>query len=123
MKKRVLDIGNCSLDHSAIRSLIEGRFEAEVTQAHGWTDASKVLEQTSYDLILVNRVLDRDGGDGLEIVRQIKSDAKLKETPVMLITNFDEHQQRAAAAGAARGFGKQAIRDPRTLETLRAVLG
>ena len=122
MTKRVLDIGNCSPDHTAIRGMLERSFDAEVTQAHGWQDASQQLEQQDFDLVLVNRVLDIGGGDGLEIVRQIKSDERTSSIPVMLITNFDEYHDKAVAEGAIRGFGKRAIGAPQTVELLSGIL-
>jgi CheY-like chemotaxis protein len=122
MKKRVLDIGNCSPDHEAIRRLIEEQFEAEVAQAHGWNDAAGQLGRQSFDLVLVNRLLDRDGREGLEIIRLIKSDERLRAIPVMLVTNYEEHQQQAVEAGALPGFGKRSIREPETVEKLRTLL-
>jgi CheY-like chemotaxis protein len=122
MKKRVLDVGNCPPDHAAIRHLIESHFAAVVVQAHHADDALHILRQDRVDLVLVNRKLDRDYSDGLRIIREIKADPALADTPVMLITNYDDHQQRAMQAGALPGFGKLALQDALTLERLRAVL-
>jgi CheY-like chemotaxis protein len=122
MKKRVLDVGNCPPDHAAIRQLIESHFTAVVLQAHHADDALSVLRQDRIDLVLVNRKLDRDYSDGLLVIRQIKADPELADTPVMMITNYDDHQQMAIQAGAIPGFGKLALRDATTLERLRAVL-
>lgn len=121
--KRVLDVGQCSLDHGAIRRLVEGRFGAQVVQAHQLHDALTALRGGAFDLVLVNRKLDIDGDDGLKIVKAIKADPQLSSTPVMLVTNFAEHQQTAVAAGAEPGFGKAQLDDPATLETLSRVLG
>jgi CheY-like chemotaxis protein len=122
MTKHVLDVGNCAMDHSSIRSMLEGQFSVQVTQAHGWADASEHLQRQPFDLVLVNRILDRDGSEGLEIIRQMKSEIDWKDTPVMLITNFSEHQERAVMAGALQGFGKRAIGDPQTVDMLRPIL-
>lgn len=122
VKKRVLDIGNCQPDHGAIRRMLEEQFEAEVAQAHGWNDAAQQLQQQPVHLVLVNRLLDRDGREGLEIIRKIKGDERFRGIPVMLVTNYEEHQQRAVEAGALPGFGKRAIGDPATVEKLRPLL-
>ena len=37
--KRVLDVGNCALDHGSISALISKQFGADVVQAHGPEDA------------------------------------------------------------------------------------
>jgi two-component system chemotaxis response regulator CheY len=106
MTKRVLDVGNCVPDHASIVRLIEGNFDAKVVQAHGPEDALDVLRGRSIDLVLVNRKLDRDYSDGLDVITQIKQDPALSAVPCMLITNFAEHQQSAVQAGAEHGFGK-----------------
>jgi hypothetical protein len=41
----------------------------------------------------------------------------------MLVSNYDNAQAEATARGALPGFGKGALREPRTVETLKKVLG
>jgi two-component system chemotaxis response regulator CheY len=120
--KRVLDVGQCSPDHASIRRLIETHFEAQVVQAHGADDAFRQLRADTFDLVLINRVLDADGSDGVEIVEQIKADSKLADLPVMLVTNYLEHQERAVEAGAEPGFGKDALASPQTRQLLERFL-
>jgi CheY-like chemotaxis protein len=121
--KRVLDVGNCSLDHEAISSLLARHFAADVVQAHGPDDALSELRRGRFDLVLVNRQLDQDHSVGLEIIKQIKADPQLATTPCMLITNFSEHQATAVAAGAEPGFGKSSLAAPETIERLKKHLG
>lgn len=109
MPKRVLDVGNCGIDHTAIRAMLEKSFAAEVVQAHGPDDTLALLKNQSFDLVLVNRKLDQDYSDGLEIIRQIKADARAAAVPCMLVTSYPEHQQAAVAAGAEYGFGKKEL--------------
>jgi len=116
MVKRVLDVGNCVPDHAAIRSLLERTFGAEVVQTHGPEDTLAELQAGVFDLVLVNRKLDQDYSDGLDIIKAIKGDTALARTPVMLITNYEDHQQAAVAAGAQPGFGKLSLSSPQTLE-------
>lgn len=113
-KHKVLDVGNCGPDHAAIRSLLEQHFDAELTQAHGSSDTLTLMRDQHFALVLINRKLDQDYSDGLEVLKLIKSDEGLRETPVMLVTNYDEHQQLAIAAGAVRGFGKLELNQPET---------
>jgi len=122
MSKRVLDVGNCVPDHAAIRGLLEGTFGAEVVQAHGPDDTLAALRQGDFDLVLVNRKLDQDYSDGLEIIKAIKADAALARTPVMLITNYEDHQAAAIAAGAEAGFGKLSLRAEETIKRLGKLL-
>ncbi|MEX0936631.1 MAG: response regulator [Pirellulales bacterium] len=123
MTKRVLDVGQCSPDHQTIRRYLSSNFNAAVDQTHGPEDTLQALRERSYDLVLINRKLDRDYSDGLEILRQIKSDPELASVPVMLVTNYAEHQDAAVAAGGERGFGKLEYDKPETREKLRALLG
>ena len=118
MTKRVLDVGNCVPDHAAIRQLLESSFAAEVAQAHDAEDALRQLREKPFDLVLVNRKLDQDYSDGLEIIKQIKADQALAATPCMLITNYAEHQTTAVSAGAEPGFGKLSLTKPETIERL-----
>jgi two-component system chemotaxis response regulator CheY len=118
MRKRVLDVGQCAPDHVAIRRLVQGTFGAEVVQADRLDDALAALRREPFDLVLVNRKLDVDYSDGIEIVQAIKADSALASTPVMLVTNYPEHQQAAIAAGAEPGFGKAELGLAATREKL-----
>jgi two-component system chemotaxis response regulator CheY len=116
--KRVLDVGQCSPDHWSIKHLVEGELGAQIVQAHHLADALETLRRGGIDLVLVNRKLDADYSDGLEVIRQIKADPQLAETPVMLVSNYPEAQAEAIAAGAEPGFGKAEIRSAATREKL-----
>jgi CheY-like chemotaxis protein len=121
--KRVLSVGQCSADHWSIRHLLEGDFQAEVVAAHSATDAMAQLRAGKFDLVLVNRVLDADGAAGLPIIQAIKADNALSAVPVMLVTNFPDHQAQAVAAGAEPGFGKAELNSAAVRERLRKYLG
>jgi two-component system, chemotaxis family, chemotaxis protein CheY len=122
MTKRVLDVGNCAMDHGAIRAMLEKTFDAEVVQADGAGDALAALRRQPFDLVLVNRKLDQDYSDGLDIIKQIKADGKLSSVPCMLITNYPDQQDVAVAAGAEYGFGKKALAAPETHQRLAKFL-
>ena len=123
MTKRVLDVGQCALDHGNIQHLLTQHFDVEVDQAHSTREALDRLKQSAYDLVLVNRLLDRDHSPGLALVEQLQANTDLAAIPVMLVSNYPASQQEAVAAGARPGFGKSEYRDPATLEKLRAILG
>ena len=118
----VLDVGNCAPDHASIQRLVKTGFNAQLLQAHGPKDALAILRKTPVNLVLINRKLDRDYTDGVEILKLIKADPELRAIPVMLITNYAEHQDAAVALGAERGFGKLEFQDPATHEKLAAFL-
>ena len=89
--------------------MLERSFGANVAQADGLDDALAALRKEPFDLVLVNRKLDADYSDGLEVIKAIKADAKLKSVPCMLITNYADQQDLALAAGAEFGFGKKQL--------------
>jgi len=123
MAKRVLSVGMCGPDHHTLSAYLTKHFDVELRRADGPEDTYEMLRQRPHDLVLINRKLDRDYSDGLDIVRQLKADPQLQQVPVMLITNYPEHQDVAVAAGAARGFGKLEYDKPETLENLTQFLG
>jgi CheY-like chemotaxis protein len=122
MSKRVLDVGNCVPDHAAIRGLLERIFRAEVVQAHDPDDALAALRAGPFDLVLVNRKLDQDYSDGLDIIKSIKADPKVAQVPCMLITNYADQQETAVAAGAEYGFGKKELHTEETRAKLKRFL-
>ncbi len=122
MPKRVLDVGQCGPDHATIRRFLTRNFDCEVVQVDYVNDALAHLKSSRFDLVLVNRKLDVDYSDGLEVIRQIKSDPATADVPTMLVTNYPEHQDTAVAAGALRGFGKLEFDKPETREKIAAAL-
>jgi CheY-like chemotaxis protein len=123
MTKRVLSVGQCSFDHAAINRMITSHFDAEVDGVDSAGETVRELRKKPADLVLVNRKLDSDYSDGLEVIKQIKADPQLAGTPCMLVTNYPEHQEQAVAAGAELGFGKLQYGEPATLERLKQFLG
>ena len=121
-QQTVLDVGNCSPDHASIKRFLTQHFDVNVLQAHGPSDTLTTLRSRSVDLVLINRKLDQDYTDGIEILKLIKSDAELASIPVMIITNYEEHQTAAMALGAVRGFGKLEYQLPETRQRLAAIL-
>ncbi|MDV6029796.1 MAG: response regulator transcription factor [Phycisphaera sp. RhM] len=123
MTKTVVDCGNCGPDFHSIRQFVTSNFDAVVVQSHNAEETLKLLRQRDVALVTVNRKLDRDYSDGMEVVNAIKAEEDFADVPVMLVTNYEEHQQAAMEAGCVRGFGKLALRDPRTVELLQPYLG
>jgi len=123
MKKRVLSVGQCVPDQVAIERSLNRHFDVEVVTAQDAHETSQRLADDRFNLVLVNRKLDRDYSDGIEIIRQLKANSATTEVPVMLITNFPEHDRAAVKVGAVPGFGKADVENPATAERLRQYLG
>ena len=122
MSKRVLSVGQCGADHYGITQYLRQHFGAQVVAADREQEALQHLCEGAFDLVLINRKLDIDGSDGLKVVRTIKADAQLTETPVMLVSNYPDAQQQAVALGAEYGFGKSEYGSLEVLERLRRFL-
>lgn len=123
MTQTVLDVGNCSPDHASIKRMLEANFDVTVLQAHNAKDTLSVLNSRQIDLVLINRKLDEDYSDGIEILKLIKADPKLSGVPVMLVTNYEEHQAQAISMGAIAGFGKLSLTSPVTHQRIASALG
>ena len=121
--RRILSIGQCTADQGAIARALQQTFLAEVVPASTADEALLLLGQELFALVLVNRILDADGSEGLDVIRRIKADEKLASVPVMLVSNHEEVQTQAVKAGAVAGFGKAALRQPQTLARLKPFLG
>lgn len=122
MPPRVLCVGNCGFDQAALARLIEDQLGAQVQAVNDRAEALRQLSTDSFDLVLVNRVFDADAGDGLELIRHLKSDPTLRSLPVMLLSNYPQYQAVAVAAGAHQGFGKAEMGSPVAPARLRAAL-
>lgn len=123
MTKRILSIGQCQADHARLCAVLQKHFAVEIVPAATTAEALARLAQSAFDLVLVNRVFDRDGSLGLDFISQLKADARYAALPVMLVSNFAEAQAEAVRRGALPGFGKAALEQPETLERLRPLLG
>ncbi|MEM9366366.1 MAG: response regulator [Planctomycetota bacterium] len=122
MPKTLVDCGNCGPDFQSIRQMVTTHFDVTVVQTHGLEDTLEVLRSRDVDLVTVNRKLDRDYTDGMDVIRGIKSEPDLGDVPVMLVTNYEEHQQAAIETGATLGFGKLQIDAPETKSLLEPFL-
>ena len=58
----------------------------------------------------------------MAVVHELKSDPRTDRIPVMIISNYQDAQDVAVAAGASPGFGKAALDTPRTFELLSEFL-
>ncbi len=121
--RRVLSVGQCGADHSAIARLVRRvGADAEAVPADSAEEALAELRGGGYALVLVNRVFDC-GGSGLDLIARIKADEAVRDVPVMLVSDYPSAQQQAVELGALPGFGKSALGAPETARRLTAALG
>jgi CheY-like chemotaxis protein len=120
MDVRILDVGQCGFDHAAIHDFIQHVVSSTVDAAGTPEETQKLMEMNRYHLVLINRILDRDGSSGIELIKQLRQIPDCP--PLMLVSNLPDAQAKAIAAGALQGFGKATIHLPQTAEHLREVL-
>ena len=123
MTKKVLDVGQCNADHSRISDLLTRSFDVQISRAHSHDEALQLATDTPFDLILINRLMDADGSEGMSILHTLKSKPDTSEVPVMIVSNFEDAQNSAVESGAKRGFGKSALDDKETINVLSELLG
>jgi len=121
--RTVLSIGQCRPDNAAITHFLTSNFDVKVLETDLADDSLAALQSSSVDLILINRKLDADYSDGMEIMKLIKSDPQTEQIPVMLVSNFPESQEQAVEVGATYGFGKAELSSPETVGRVRNALG
>ena len=122
MAKKVLDVGQCGFDHGRIQHYLSANFDVEIKQANTHEEALTLLKEKTFDLVMVNRLLDIDQTPGMDVLNSIKSDSDTKHTPVMIVSNYEDAQTEAVAAGAVKGFGKAKLDQPVTIELLAKFL-
>lgn len=122
---KVLDVGQCDFDHGNISRILSGRFGAAVERCHGSEEALRAVAHVDYDLVLVNRIFDRGGEEGLKLIARLHSSvaAGKRRVPVMLVSNFSDAQEQAVKAGAVKGFGKAGLESEATMLLLEEFLG
>ena len=105
--KRILDVGQCPRDRGLIeRFLLSFNERLQISHVDCITEALKSLKENKFDLVLVNRKIDCDYSDGIELVRLIQEFPEQQRPPVMLVSNYPDAQAVAVNHGAVPGFGK-----------------
>jgi CheY-like chemotaxis protein len=120
--RKLLIVGQCDFDYQRIRLIITKSYEIEVHRADSLDDALQSALDRQFDLILINRLLDTDRSEGMAVLHELKSNPATENTPAMIISDYQETQDAAVAAGAKRGFGKASLDTPETFELLSVFL-
>lgn len=113
-------------DEPVAKSLYQNRLQSEgfdVSITGDGDGALSELSRAQADLVVLDLMLPRVNGE--EAVKQIRSNERLKETPVLIISNayMTEMSQRAMESGATRGLLKTECTPARLVETIRDLLG
>ncbi len=116
----ILLVGHCGPDAFMLKSMARSFAPgAEIIMVN---DEQALVDQLgAAKLMLVNRVLDGafESEDGIGLIEQHAQRAAGK---FMLVSNFDDAQERALAVGAVPGFGKTNMRSDETRERIESAL-
>ena len=120
--RTIVLVGHCFPDRFMIKSAIKRAVPGSSLES---VNDEKGLEPflNGGSVLLVNRELDGrfDTQSGILLIEQVM---KGDDPPVMiLISNYEDAQTHAEAAGANPGFGKSDLYEARTVEILQAAAG
>ncbi len=121
-RKRILVIDDSLTVRELQRKLLEARGYFVETAVDG-IDGFNLARQGSFDLIVTD--VDMPRRDGIELTRLLKSDARLKATPVMIVSYKDreEDRMRGLEAGADYYLTKGSFQDDTMLHAVADLIG
>ncbi len=104
------------------RKLLENRGYAVDVAVDGM-DAWNAARSGSYDLLISD--VDMPRMSGIELVRNIRNDSRLRELPVMMVSYKDGDEDRKAGfdAGASSYLAKSSFHDESFLDTVAKLMG
>ena len=115
----VMLVGHCGPDAIMLKTVVQRALpeaNVELINDHDALDASLAGDV----VLLVNRELDGDfrtGVGGIDLIRHLTESATT--APMLLVSNFEEAQAQAEAAGAMPGFGKSDLYHDDTTQRLK----
>ncbi|GIX42245.1 MAG: transcriptional regulator [Leptospiraceae bacterium] len=117
--KVVMNVGQCFPDHLSIKKLFD-KLGVELEKIDIPEEVIKLLKENKnkYALVLINRKIDLDYSNGIDLIKKIKNDPDIKDIPVMLVSNYKEAQEEAVRYGALYGFGKAELDNEETKEKI-----
>jgi DNA-binding response OmpR family regulator len=111
-------VGHCGYDSGKIRTALEAAGCDSIDSADSVEEALERCRTGEYNLVLGNRVIGFDQTGGEHLVEALKGDEATKETPVLILSAFEETQAKVASLGGEPGFGKDELSEPATIERL-----
>lgn len=119
---KVVLVGHCGPDSSYLSMAVRGAVkDVHITSADSDAEVEREITEGA-DLLLLNRVLDYGFSQhtGVELLRALKQ--KYPNLKTMLVSNYDDAQRDAIAAGALPGFGKRDIGSAKVKQLLHNAL-
>jgi len=122
LRKRVLIVDDSLTVREVERKILENR-GYEVTVAVDGVDGWNMLQSAAFDLVLSD--VDMPRMNGIEMVRRIKQDPRLRELPVMIVSYKDREEDRLLGleAGADYYLAKSSFHDDTLITAVRDLIG
>ena len=119
--KKVMIVEDNELNMKLFNDLLQAQGYSTVQNSDG-RDILKMVRQNRPNLIIMDVQL--PGVSGIELTRMLKSDAELKEIPVLAITAFAmKGDQEKIMESGCDGYLSKPISVPVFLETIAKFLG
>ena len=117
----ILSAGQCHPDQASITRTLKATFGSSVSilSASSHEETLAQAKERAVDLILINRLYDSTGTEGLKTIVDLKADPGTAFIPVMMVSNFAHAQEAAVDLGALPGFGKAALNEKATSQKLQ----
>ncbi len=113
-------VGHCGPDSWMLKSMVQRTLpDATILMINS---AAELTEATpTLRVLLINRILDGDfpSESGLDLINSLPKNNQQANPRAILISNFEDAQAEAQAAGAAPGFGKSQLNQPEAAQILR----
>ena len=120
MPERILLVGHCGVDGPRLKDELSRAIpSADVERINSDADLRKAVAGGEA-LLLVNREPVGFDGEGLDLIKQVKSEHP--GVKVMLVSDYEDAQREAEQAGAIKGFGKSEMGSPRLAEHVKQAL-
>ena len=121
MSKRILLVGHCGVDGPRLKDELSRALPGVKVERINSDDDLRRTVGEGADLLLVNREPVGFEGEGLDLIKQVKS--QNPDCKVMLVSDYDDAQQQAEKVGAMKGFGKSEMGSPQVAELIREAVG
>lgn len=116
--KKALIVGHCHVNSPRLSQIVK-QLGITPVRISSKDDLFKFLREDSDVLILVNRIFESTGEEGISVIEEVK--ALFPDTKVMLVSNYAESQDQAVQFGAIKGFGN-ASDDEKISDRIKATI-
>ncbi|MGM0533156.1 MAG: response regulator [Campylobacterota bacterium] len=117
MNLKILNVDDDMINRKLLTTMIKKDQDvSEVVEVENGEEALKELKAKDYDIVLLDIIM--PVLDGLEVIRVMKSDKRLKDIPIIILTT-DETKKAQALELGANDFLSKPVRTELLLNKLK----